>query len=75
LNSLAFPAISTGAFRYPASLAAAISLKAVVESLDQTSSVHLVRFVLFDAPILKKYQSALEKLVGTRSEYRIEKAS
>ncbi len=48
LKSLAFPAISTGAFGYPAADAALIAISATVEALASTNHVTKVRFVLFD---------------------------
>ncbi|MDD5557126.1 MAG: macro domain-containing protein [bacterium] len=47
LKSIAFPAISTGAFGYPAEPAARIALGTVVEMLPGLSSVRHIRFVLF----------------------------
>ena len=45
--SVAFPAISTGVYRWPLHSAAAIAVAAVREALEH-SPVELVRFVLFD---------------------------
>lgn len=47
LNSIAFPAISTGAFRYPQSEAAAITSQAVKRFLDDEGSIRTVRLVFF----------------------------
>ena len=62
VRSLAFPAISTGAYGYPVSDAASIALTAVAEALSSTRHVHLVRFVLFDAAALRSYLAAAEAL-------------
>jgi len=48
LKSLSFPAISTGAYGYPASEAAPIAISATVEALASADHVSKVRFVLFD---------------------------
>lgn len=54
---VAFPAISTGIYGYPTSLAAAVA----VETVRSTStSVGLVRFVCFDEPNRRAYQAVLE---------------
>src|SRR5919109_2169720 len=55
VRSLAFPAISTGAYGYPVDEAAPVAVTAVLDALR--SSIHLnhVRFVLFDAPTLGAY--------------------
>jgi O-acetyl-ADP-ribose deacetylase (regulator of RNase III) len=47
LKSIAFPSISTGAYRYPIEQAARIAVDTVREMLDEKTSVELVRFVCF----------------------------
>jgi O-acetyl-ADP-ribose deacetylase (regulator of RNase III) len=47
LTSIAFPAISTGAFGYPADEAAAVSSQAIAEFLDSETSLDHVRLVFF----------------------------
>jgi O-acetyl-ADP-ribose deacetylase (regulator of RNase III) len=47
LKSVAFPAISTGAYGYPVPEAARIALKTVIDFLKGDTSIDLVRFVLF----------------------------
>lgn len=46
LTSVAFPAISTGAFGFPLEAAADIALRTVVDTASELRTVHLVRFVL-----------------------------
>jgi O-acetyl-ADP-ribose deacetylase len=74
LKSLAFPAISTGAFGYPAADAALIAISSTVEALVSAYHVTKVRFVLFDIATLREYTRAAESLQG-RFSYRIEKGS
>ena len=62
LQSLSFPAISTGAYGYPVADAAHIALSAVVEALAVTTHLRQVRFVLFDQATLRAYTSAAQKL-------------
>jgi O-acetyl-ADP-ribose deacetylase (regulator of RNase III) len=45
--SVAFPAVSTGVYRWPLESAADIALSTVAEELAGETSVELVRFVLF----------------------------
>ncbi len=59
LESVAFPAISTGAFGYPVDDAAKVALAAVREVLPQMSKVRLIRFVLFSDRDLAVFRSAL----------------
>jgi len=48
LKSIAFPAISAGAYGYPLDEAARIALKAVIDYLKENTGLELVKFVLFD---------------------------
>jgi O-acetyl-ADP-ribose deacetylase (regulator of RNase III) len=75
LKSLAFPAISTGAYGYPVSEAAPIAISAVAEALASAGHVSTVRFVLFDIATLKAYTRAAEKFGNpdSASSYTIEK--
>ena len=75
IRSLAFPAISTGAYGYPVHLAASIAVATVLDALQETGCVEQVRFVLFDISTWKSYTAAAEKLVRTRPQYKFEKAS
>jgi len=77
LKSLSFPAISTGAFGYPASEAAPIALSSSIEGLASAQHVTKVRFVLFDVNTLRVYTNAAEKLSRSHSAspLQIEKAS
>jgi O-acetyl-ADP-ribose deacetylase (regulator of RNase III) len=73
--SIAFPAISTGAYGYPVNEAAPVAVSAAIDALKSTHQVSRVRFVLFDAPTLRAYISAAENLSApeTSSPYRFEK--
>jgi len=48
LKSIAFPAISTGAYGYPIHDAAMIALQTTIEYLKEHQDIQLVRFVLYD---------------------------
>jgi O-acetyl-ADP-ribose deacetylase (regulator of RNase III) len=47
-KTIAFPAISTGIYRWPLRSAAEIALTTVREALTAESTITLVRFVLYD---------------------------
>jgi O-acetyl-ADP-ribose deacetylase (regulator of RNase III) len=77
LQSISFPAISTGAFGYPVAQAAAVAISSTVDALALAHRVKTVRFVLFDAGALKEYERAAEDFLRSHpaSPFRIEKAS
>ncbi|SFU45295.1 macro domain-containing protein [Halomonas korlensis] len=62
VSSIAFPAISAGAFGYPAAEAARIALSTVLDSLPELAGLKRVRFVLFDAASTELYQRTLDTL-------------
>jgi O-acetyl-ADP-ribose deacetylase len=60
IESLAFPAISTGAFGYPLEEAAHVALRTVVREAPRLRSVERIRFVLYDEPAHAAHVRALE---------------
>ncbi len=62
IKSIAFPAISTGIFGYPLQEAAEVSLRAVINFLQQNDKPELVRFVLFGANDFQVYQESLQRI-------------
>ena len=63
LNSIAFPAISTGVYGYPVNEAAHIALKTVIDYLKEHSDIELVRFVLFGRKTYDTFAEELKKLI------------
>jgi len=63
LKTVAFPSISTGAFGYPVSLAAAVALETVIDFVRKDESLDEVAFVLFDHATYHSYVDALEQLL------------
>ena len=68
LESIAFPAISTGIFGYPVQLAAPIALTSAAESLQSARHVHEVRFVLYDSNTRECFAQAARDLKLTTSD-------
>ncbi len=62
LKSIAFPSISTGAYRYPLEDAAEIALKTAINYLKSNEDILLIRFVLFGQKAFEVYKKALTKL-------------
>jgi len=61
LSSVAFPAISTGIFRYPLTDAAEVALATVIDVSGSLKSVGRIRFVLRDEALLA-HEQALARL-------------
>jgi O-acetyl-ADP-ribose deacetylase len=74
IKSLAFPAISTGAYGYPVKEAANVALSAVATALPSTTNVTVVRFALFDTATLNAYVDAAKGLQdpSTGAHYSLE---
>jgi O-acetyl-ADP-ribose deacetylase (regulator of RNase III) len=64
LATIAFPAISTGIFGYPADEAAVIAVIAVAETLPHTHGLTQVVFCCFDATSAERHHRALAALEG-----------
>jgi O-acetyl-ADP-ribose deacetylase (regulator of RNase III) len=61
-QSIALPALSTGAYRYPIDQAARAAIETAVEflrGLDEQNPLRLVRFVLFSAEIMAAFEPPL----------------
>jgi len=56
IRSIAFPSISTGAYRYPLPDAAEIALRAAIQYLKENTDIELIRFVLFGQKTLEIYE-------------------
>lgn len=65
LKSVAFPAISTGAFGYPLQEAANIAFETVINEITQLKSVQHIRFVLFSEKDLKVHEKLLNKITSS----------
>jgi O-acetyl-ADP-ribose deacetylase (regulator of RNase III) len=63
VSSVAFPSISTGAYRFPIEEAARIALSAVRKYLIERSDVCLVRFVLFSDVDLEVYERVAPEIL------------
>ena len=66
LTSLAFPAISTGAYGFPADLAADIALTTVLEAVKDDRHFTRVIFCCFGATSRAQHERARDKLLPTR---------
>ncbi len=62
VRSVAFPAISTGVYRFPIGRAAGIAVQTVAAFLNQTDAVEQVIFCCFGAEITEAHREALGAL-------------
>lgn len=74
LTSLAFPAISTGAYGYPITQAAPIAISSSIEALNVSTHVVKCRFVLFDVSTARAFERAAVQLQKSNPSFKIEKA-
>jgi O-acetyl-ADP-ribose deacetylase (regulator of RNase III) len=58
-RSVAFPAISTGAYGYPVELAAPVAIEATQKAMHERPDVQVARFVFRDERTLAPYREAL----------------
>jgi O-acetyl-ADP-ribose deacetylase (regulator of RNase III) len=65
LNSIAFPAISTGIFGFPVALAARIILEAIKMYFEAnpSSRLSLVRLTLYDKTTLSEFLEAADEVM------------
>jgi O-acetyl-ADP-ribose deacetylase len=71
LRSIAFPAISTGAYGFPIDEAAPTAITSAMEALSWAKHVKLCRFVLFDASTLRAFERAAANLGKAHPVLRI----
>lgn len=63
-TSIAFPALSTGAFGYPLEDAAEVAIGTLLEALPQQRNLRLARMVLFGEHDQKVHDEVLARLAG-----------
>jgi len=64
-ESIAFPALSTGAFGYPLDKAAEVALTTLLEALPQQRHLRWARLVLFSERDTEVHADTLKRLAGT----------
>jgi len=67
LNSIAFPAISTGIYGYPVNLAAGVAVASAAGALAEASHVREVKFVLFDGGTLREFCETAKSYAESKS--------
>ncbi|MEE9284648.1 MAG: O-acetyl-ADP-ribose deacetylase [Dehalococcoidia bacterium] len=64
VKTLAFPSISTGAYRFPVERAASIAAAETKRFLAESRSIEKVVFVCFDRQTYECYRAAFQRLAG-----------
>jgi O-acetyl-ADP-ribose deacetylase (regulator of RNase III) len=64
IRTIAFPAISTGVYRFPLERATRIALSEVKRFLEQNNSIDKVIFVCFDHHTYEVYQRLAREILG-----------
>jgi O-acetyl-ADP-ribose deacetylase (regulator of RNase III) len=62
LKSIAFPALSTGAFGFPVEPAARIAFATILDVIPDLESIRHIRFVIYDVRDLEVHDRVLEDL-------------
>jgi O-acetyl-ADP-ribose deacetylase (regulator of RNase III) len=62
LKTIAFPSISTGAYRYPIDEASQVSLKTIKNFLEKEQTIEKVTIVLFTQSIFEVYLAATKQI-------------
>ncbi len=62
IHSIAFPAISTGVYRFPPDRATKIAIETVTGALDGDHTLEVVTFCCFGNEMADLYRSAIERL-------------
>lgn len=63
LKTIAFPSISTGAYKFPFEKAAQIALNTINEFLSESSSIEKVTIVVFSEKDFNKYMREIKKWI------------
>ncbi len=64
IKTVAFPSISTGAYRCPLDLSARTAMRAVIDFIKNENYITEVRFVLFTDSIYYYYEEALKEILN-----------
>lgn len=63
LKTVAFPSISTGAYRYPIETASHVALKAIKNFLEKEQSIEKVLIVLFTEQVFETYVTTVKQFL------------
>jgi O-acetyl-ADP-ribose deacetylase (regulator of RNase III) len=67
LQTIAFPAISTGVYGYPIDQAAEVAIASAARALERATHLREVKFVLYDAAALQHFCGVARVYAGSKS--------
>jgi len=67
LSSVAFPAISTGIYRFPADRAARIAVGATLEAIEPETSLEQIVFCCFSEESARLHDQAFSEVIANRA--------
>lgn len=70
LDSVAFPAISTGIFRFPAEWAASIAVTTSIDAISEETSLSQIVFCCFSSESAELHDQALSAAITSRGRGR-----
>ena len=68
IKTIAFPAISCGVYGYPHEEAALLSLYTIINYLNESDKIEVVKMVLFDDELYNVYDNKLKEILEDESE-------
>lgn len=68
IDSIAFPAISTGAFGYPMRESAGISLKTIIDMTGQLQNIKFIRMVLYNNEDLAIHEKVFTDIIEQKEK-------
>ena len=71
LNSIAFPAISTGVFGYPIQDAARVAFETISDEAASLRHLKRIRFVLYSESDLEEYTKAMNEVARLWNRFRV----
>ena len=71
LVSIAFPSISTGAYRFPIDKASRIALSTAIEHLKGKTNIKTAHFALFGTSAFEAYKTALQQLLDEDKDIKL----
>ena len=67
IDSIAFPAISAGAFGYPVKEAAVVAFRTIIEAIPKLKHLKRIRFVLYSERDFEIHKETLSRVLKSRA--------